>query len=409
MTDAKPPAHLRPARVERVAGSSGTGRDTAGGTETGTVGARARATEAGTADTKARATEAGTADTKARATEAGTASGKAKVTEAETAGAKGKAEGAGAHARLDPAAELGFSGDPGQRGDTGDTMLHAQRVWDSSLATNRLDELGVKLERQRTETKDVTVTVSLLVDGWPEDVRKSVGSIVEHTNARVLAFDLGDVDGAGEVLDELADRHPDRIAVWHVAEEPHWRGGTATWGECRAKLLRLDEADVHVLMDTNVELCGDALTPLVAAVAGGAVAAGWRGVDFPDGEPEPVRVVEPGPGTAGPRRVRALTGELMAVRRAPALGALPEDAGYGRNADLALSLALQQEPHQQGSLQGSNQQGSNQRDRQGRRELVVPEEPLPAVRLGSHDVDPDYDARESRRNFDRVLRILGTS
>ncbi|MGW4961774.1 hypothetical protein ACWEPL_31550 [Nonomuraea sp. NPDC004186] len=280
-------------------------------------------------------------------------------------------------------------------------MLHAQRVWDSSLATNRLDELGVKLERQRTETKDVTVTVSLLVDGWPEDVRKSVGSIVEHTNARVLAFDLGDVDGAGEVLDELADQHPDRIAVWHVAEEPHWRGGTATWGECRAKLLRLDEADVHVLMDTNVELCGDALTPLVAAVAGGAVAAGWRGVDFPDGEPEPVRVVEPGPGTAGPRRVRALTGELMAVRRAPALGALPEDAGYGRNADLALSLALQQ-----GSPQGSNQQGPL---RQGHRELVVPEEPLPAVRLGSHDVDPDYDARESRRNFDRVLRILGTS
>ncbi|MEU6788857.1 hypothetical protein ABZ912_57570 [Nonomuraea angiospora] len=295
-------------------------------------------------------------------------------------------------------------------------MLHAQRVWDSSLATNRLDELGVKLERQRTETKDVTVTVSLLVDGWPEDVRKSVGSIVEHTNARVLAFDLGDVDGAGEVLDELADRHPDRIAVWHVAEEPHWRGGTATWGECRAKLLRLDEADVHVLMDTNVELCGDALTPLVAAVAEGAVAAGWRGVDFPDGEPEPVRVVEPAPGAAGPRRVRALTGELMAVRRAPALGALPEDAGYGRNADLALSLALQQGSHQQGPLQqGSHQQGAQQGSlqqesrRQGHRELVVPADPLPAVRLGSHDVDPDYDARESRRNFDRVLRILGTS
>ncbi|MFF4623754.1 hypothetical protein [Nonomuraea jabiensis] len=351
MTDAKPPAHLRPARVEKVAGSSGTGRDTAGGAETGT---------------------------------------------------KAQPTGAGAHARLDPAAELGFSGAPGQPGDTGDTMLHAQRTWDSSLATNRLDELGVELERLRTETKDVTVSVSLLVDGWPEDVRKCVGSVVEHTNARVLAIDLGDVDGAGEVLDELAGLHPDRIAVWHVAEEPHWRGGTATWGECRAKLLRLDESDVHVLMDTNVELCGDALTPLVAAVAEGAVGAGWRGVDFPDGEPEPVQMVEPGPGTAGPRRVRALTGELMAVRRGPALGALPEDADYGRNADLALSLALQQGPLQQ----GAPKQGPLQQEH---RELVVPEEPLPAVRLGSHDVDPGYDARESRRNLDRVLRILGTS
>ncbi|MDX3110320.1 hypothetical protein [Nonomuraea angiospora] len=392
MTDAKPPAHLRPARVEKVAGSSGTGRDTAGGTETGTAGTQVEAAEVGTAGSKPEGAGAGAGGSKPEGAGAG------------PGGAEAAASGAGAHARHDPAAELGFSGDPGQRGDdTGDTMLHAQRVWDSSLATNRLDELGVKLERQRTETKDVTVSVSLLVDGWPEDVRKSVGSIVEHTNARVLALDLGDVDGAGEVLDELADRHPDRIAVWHVAEEPHWRGGTATWGECRAKLLRLDESDVHVLMDTNVELSGDALTPLVAAIAEGAVAAGWRGVDFPDGEPEPGRVaelgrvVEPEPGTAGPRRVRALTGELMAVRRGPALGALPEDAGYGRNADLALSLALQGRPPQEGSLQ------------QGRRELVVPEAPLPAVRLGSHDVDLDYDARESRRNFDRVLRILGTS
>ncbi|MFD0468092.1 glycosyltransferase family 2 protein [Nonomuraea thailandensis] len=199
-------------------------------------------------------------------------------------------------------------------------MLHAQRVWDGTLATNRLDDLGVNSERQRMETKDVTVGVGLLVDGRPEDVRRCLQSVLDHTNARVLALDLGDVDGAGDVLRELADRHPERIAAWHVAEQPHWRGGTATWGESRAKLLRLDESEVHVLMDTDVVLRGDALTPLVAAVASGAVAAGWRGLEPSDGATARTSIgIVPqwrqGPGGAGPEwreagpgKVRALTG-----------------------------------------------------------------------------------------------------
>ncbi|WP_345148724.1 hypothetical protein [Nonomuraea rubra] len=240
VTDAKPPGHLRPARPEEVAGGTGTGRDTAGGAALGGGG---RAPGVGTAGTRPK----------------------------------------GTHARLNPAAELGFSGDPGQHGDPGDEMLHAQRVWDGTLATNRLDHLGVNTERQRVETKGVTVGASLLVDGWPEDVRRCLQSLVDHTDARVLALDLGNVDGAGDVLRELAERHPERIAAWHVAEQPHWRGGTATWGESRAKLLQLDESEVHVLMDTDVALRGDALTPLVAAVVAGAVAAGWTGVEPSDG------------------------------------------------------------------------------------------------------------------------------
>ncbi|WP_164904119.1 hypothetical protein [Nonomuraea polychroma] len=329
MTDAKPPGRLRPARLEQVAGSSGTGRDTTGG---------------------------------------GTATG------VGTAGAKPSAgsAGSGTHARANPAAELGFSGDPGQHGDAGDGMLHAQRAWDGTLATNRLDNLGVNAERQRLEIKDVTAAVALLVDGWPADVRACVQSVIDHTDVSVLALDLGNLDGAGDVLDDLADRYPDRVAVWRVAERPHWRGGTATWGESRAKLLRLDESDVHVLMETSIVLRGDALTPLVAAVAEGAVAAGWRGVDPADGR------------EAGPGRVPALTGDLMAVRRSAALGALPEDANYGRNADLELSLGL-------------------------RGELVVPQGTLPVERLGTHDVPADYRERESQRNYDGVLRMLSAS
>ncbi|WP_188195567.1 hypothetical protein [Nonomuraea sp. SYSU D8015] len=336
MTDAKPPGRLRPARLEQVAGGSGTGRDTVGGAPAG-----------------------GTAPPGRRA---GAATG------VGTAGAKPP----GAHARPNPAAELGFSGDPGQHGDSGDGMLHAQRTWDASLATSRLDDLGVNAERQRVEIRDVTAAVGLLVDGWPADVRACVQSVMDHTGAKVLALDLGDIDGAGDALDRLAEQYRDRIFVWHVTERPHWRGGTATWGESRAKLLRLDESDVHVLMETSVVLRGDALTPLVAAVVEGAVAAGWRGAE-PSGD---------GVHEAGPGRVRALTGELMAVRRSAALGALPENANYGRNADLELSLGLHGE-------------------------LVVPSGPLPVDRLGAHDVPDDYLDRESRRNYDGVLRLLG--
>ncbi|MEO3796578.1 hypothetical protein ABGB14_40810 [Nonomuraea sp. B10E15] len=334
VTDAKPPGHLRPPRIEDVAGTSGSGRDTAGGPATGS----------GTA-----ATGVGTAGTKPR----------------------------GTHARQNPAAELGFSGDPGQHGDDeGDGMLHAQRTWDASLATSRLDDLGVNAERQRVETADVTTSVGLLVDGRPEDVQRCVQSLIDHTRARVLALDLGNVDGAGNVLDDLARRRPDRIATWHVAERPHWRGGTATWGESRAKLLRLDMSEVHVLMETTTVLRGDALTPLIAAITEGAVAAGWWGAE-PLGDGRNWR-------EAGPGRVRALTGDLMAVRRSAALGALPEDARHGTNADLELSLALH---------------GT----------LVVPRDRPPVERLGRHDVPDDYLERESRRNYDGVLRLLHAS
>ncbi|WP_336208647.1 hypothetical protein [Nonomuraea sp. LPB2021202275-12-8] len=339
VTDDRPPGHLRPPRLDEVAGTTGTGRDTAGGAK---------------ADTPAEGAATGVG----------------------TAGAR-RATGA----RENPAADLGFSGDPGQHGVPGDDMLHAQRIWDGTLATNRMDALGVDAERRRVETKDVTASVGLLVDGWPQDVRACVQSLIDHTDATILALDLGNVDGAGDVLRELVERHPERIRRWHVAEAPHWRGGTATWGAARAKLLQLDTSEVHVLMETTLVLEGDALTPLVAAVKEGAVAAGWKGLEAPDAEaPEDVSRWRP----AGPGRVRALRGDLMAVRRAAALTAFPKEARYGDHADLELSLAL-------------------------RGELVVPVAHVPVRMRREHEVAPEYRELEAKRNYDRVLHMLQPS
>ncbi|MEV5412954.1 hypothetical protein AB0K60_29470 [Thermopolyspora sp. NPDC052614] len=257
----------------------------------------------------------------------------------------------------------------------------AQVLWDGSLATSRINEsVDVAGAGHATEATD-RVTVGLIIDGRPSDVRKCVDGIVAHTDARILALDLGNIDGAGTVLHELAAKHPGRIDDWHVAETPHWRGGTAGWGAARTKLLHMDDADVHVVMETSTILDGDALTPLAEALTGDVVAAGWRGVD---------------PGEdghdwhdAGPGEVRALLGHLFAVRRDRALeaGGFPAEARYHRNADLEFFLGLP-----------------------GRKIVPATGLPVHAERhCGHEDVDPGYRDRESRRTYDRVLSLLRTA
>jgi hypothetical protein len=227
-------------------------------------------------------------------------------------------------------------------------------------------------------------TIGLLVEGWPQDLRECVEALLTCAPAGVMisALDVGNQDGAGDALADLALAHQDRIEAWHVASTPGWSAG-------RNALLRADPAPVHVIMETSTILTGDAISPLLAALsalsADGAaedrvVAAGWRGAD-PD--PDLLSFHDAGPG-----RVTALLGYLLAVRSeaAAAVGGLPGKARFYRNADLEFSLRL--------GLLGA---------------LVVPDEPLPvrqARHRGYHDSDPEYRERESRRNYGRVLDLL---
>jgi hypothetical protein len=219
-------------------------------------------------------------------------------------------------------------------------------------------------------------TVALLVEGWPEDLRACVAALLEHAPAGVVisALDVGNVDGAGDALHELAASSPARIGEWHVA-------GSAGWSAGRNALLRADAAPVHVIMETSTILTGDAISPLLDAVAEeGVVAAGWRGAD-PDPDMR-------GFHDAGPGHVTALLGYLLAVRTSAALevGGLPPLGRFYRNADLEFSLRL---------------------GRLGR--LVVPASGLPARQTrhrGYHDSDPELRDRESRRNYRRVLSLL---
>jgi hypothetical protein len=219
-------------------------------------------------------------------------------------------------------------------------------------------------------------TVGLLVEGWPDDLRKCMAALLAHVPPGVMisGLDVGNVGGSGDVLHELAAANPDRIEEWHVAPG-------AGWGAARNGLLRADPAPVHVLIETSTILTGDAIGPLLSALdAPGVVAAGWRGAE-PDADLRSFHDAGPGP-------VTALLGYLMAVRAdaAERVGGLPRRARFYRNADLEFSLRL---------------------GREGT--LVVPPGTLPvrqARHRGYYDSDPGYREAESRRNYGRVLELL---
>ena len=225
--------------------------------------------------------------------------------------------------------------------------------------------------------EDRRATVSVVVDGWPDDVRRCIDALLAHTSddVGVHALDLGNVDGAGDALHEFTGA---RLQAWHLA-------GPAGWSQARIALLRADCARIHVWCDLSTVFMGDALTPLLDAIDAfdDVVGAGWRGVhvnlddewrsfvDAPAGE------------------VDAVLGYLFAMRRSTALaaGGPHPKARFYRNADIEFSFALKE------AAPGSR--------------LVVPAGELPVRQdrhRGYHDSDPDYRDKESAKTYNRFLQ-----
>ena len=220
--------------------------------------------------------------------------------------------------------------------------------------------------------------VGLIVDGWPDDVRICLTALLTHApkEVAVIVLDLGNVDGAGKVAHELAVLNPGRVRVVHVAQTLEQVG----WGKACAALISLDPAPAHVVMDLSSVLTGDAITPLLTALAEpGVVGAGWKGTDVDTADWR--SVVDAGPG-----EVDVLLGYLMVVDGAAARATPPSPkARFYRNADLEWSLLL--------------------RAAGGR--LVVPSGVLPVEQArhhGYHDSDPELRDRESKKNYDRLLQ-----
>ena len=210
-------------------------------------------------------------------------------------------------------------------------------------------------------------TVALLVDGWPEDLRTCVTALLEHApdDVRVVLLENGETD-AGAMVHELAAH--ERVTELHVER-------AAGWAEARNALVRWDTATAHVVMDLSTVLEGDAISPLLAALAD-ADAAGWRGVHVEDGW---LSFADSPPG-----EVEALLSYLLAVRREAALQVpLPPKARFYRNADMEWSFLL----------------------RDAGRRLVALDLPVRQDRhRGYHDSDPAVRDRESKKTYDRFLQ-----
>jgi hypothetical protein len=220
-------------------------------------------------------------------------------------------------------------------------------------------------------------TVSVLVEGWPDDARTCLDALLNHTtdDAVLQVLDAGNVDGAGDVVHEYAQSG--RVQEWHLA-------GPVGWAAARTALLQADTARIHVWCDPSTVFTGDALSPLLDAIDSDddVLGAGWRGVNVDLGQ-EWREFIEAGPG-----EVDAILGYLFAFRRSAGLaaeGPHPK-ARFYRNADMEFSLRL--------------------RAAHPRGRLVVPTADLPCRQdrhRGYHDSDPDYRDKESARTYQRLL------
>lgn len=237
-------------------------------------------------------------------------------------------------------------------------------------------------------------TVSVLAEGWPDDVRTCLDALLTHLPADVgiQVLDLGNVGGAGDAVHEFAG---ERVEEWHVGAAAAWvaaagvaPAGSLGWAAARTALLRADRARVHVWCEVSTVLTGDAVSPLLDAIdADDDVAgSGWKGVDV-DVADEWRSFAPTGPGD-----VDAILGYLFAMRRETALaaGGPHPKARFYRNADMEFSFALREAA------------------RAGRRagRLVVPATDLPVRQdrhRGYHDSDPAYRDAESAKTYNRFL------
>jgi GT2 family glycosyltransferase len=232
----------------------------------------------------------------------------------------------------------------------------------------------------------------LLATDWPDDLARALAGLRAHAQPDTQVVVVADAPSRGQAAAleglegleggeggeglEGAMAGPDEI-VWTSA-----RLGQAA--ALNAGIRRASGA-VVILLDTCVEPTGDAITPLISALADPsvAVAGGW-GVATHD-----LRHFQ----EAGPGDVAAIEGYCQAFRRADyvARGPFDEHFRFYRNLDIWWSLVLRDEGE----------------DARPRRAVTLP---LPARRhehRGWTSVPDAERDRLSRRNFYRIIDRFG--
>jgi GT2 family glycosyltransferase len=221
-------------------------------------------------------------------------------------------------------------------------------------------------------------TVVLVAGSWPADVERALASLDEHAPAGTHVVVVAD-DPSPEQSERLASlERADTEIVWTSA--PLGTAAALNAG------IRRASAEVVVILDTSVELTGDAITPLVRELDDPAVgvAGGW-GIVSGD-----LRRFEEG----GPGDVDVVEGYAMAFRRSDyaARGPLDERFRFYRNLDIWWSLALRDEGV----------------DAPPRRAVALADLPVRRHRHRGYASLPETERdRLSKRNFYRIIDRFG--
>ncbi|MGC1184476.1 MAG: cysteine--tRNA ligase [Candidatus Dormiibacterota bacterium] len=243
----------------------------------------------------------------------------------------------------------------------------------ASALDRRLGLISSPLEvaDQRAEADLLEVSVSIVSNGYPEDLARCVASIQrsrgEHS-VEILVVD-NDAQSVGPMLEQLG-REDGSIHAFHA---DHQLGE----GAARNATLRAARGSVILILDTGVELTGDCFTPLLMALNDPQIGAvgRWGAVSRDMREFSDADSIE----------VDAIDGYCLAFRRGrlQETGLFDERYRFYRLLDFNYSLTLR-------SL--------------GLQQQRIPD--LPVVmhqHRGWEDTDPDERERLSRLNFRRFF------
>ena len=240
-------------------------------------------------------------------------------------------------------------------------------------------------------------TLVLIATEHPEDLQRCLASVQAHApqaTSVVVVADAPD-EAQSDALDALD-------LEGGLPIEVVWTSQRLGYGAAMNVGIRRASAPVVILLDTSVELTGDAVAPLVRALDDPTVAVvgGW-GIRSRD-----LRRFEDAP--AGD--VDAIEGYCQAFRRADAVerGPLDERFRFYRNLDIWWSLVLRD-----GATDGDDDAGDDPHEdappAQHRRAVSL--EGLPLVRhehRGWTSLPDDERDRQSKRNFYRIIDRFGS-
>jgi len=236
-----------------------------------------------------------------------------------------------------------------------------------------------EIKSQLASPDRVEFSINLLAWDNADEIERGVAAILRHAPNRpyeIVLVDNGSSDGTAEVVQRLANEHPDVIKPLWI---DHWVGE----GAGRNAGLMISTGRVIIMLGNHIEVNGDIFTPLADALADPevGVCGGW-GITSGD-----LRNFE---SSTGPD-VDVVEAYLMAFRRGDLnwVGLLDEKYRFYRHVDLDFSLRFS--------------------DR-GQRLLILPEV---KARTLEHEhrlwygTPPDERERKSKRNFYRFLHRWG--